>query len=406
MPESRTPFCVLIEDVLGSLKEQHYMDSTLTVYRRLYNRVHSLMKENDTEIYTKEIGQAFLKNVDVCCSAFREYSCAIRRLDDFIDGKPYRSHHGMDITEVTELYVDILNSYLDDRREYGNKPTTIRGKARACTAFLNYIAQEGCTDISNLDADLTSAALLTYSNKDNYAIIRHFLTFLAEEGFTKRDFSGLVPHYKRGKKLPTTYSPAEILKLEAVIDTSTDTGKRDMAIIRLATRMGLRSGDIARLKWSEVDFNAGTINIIQEKTGIPLSLLMPTDVSDTLIAFSNSKKSELKDEYVFHIMVAPYGRLTTNVIRHVVNNCFVASGIDTTGKKHGPHAFRSSLASSMVNDDASYETVRRILGHSDPDMITHYARTDIEKLRLCSIDPPPPSGRFGDYLSGRRNRHV
>ena len=109
MPESRTPFCVLIEDVLGSLKEQHYMDSTLTVYRRLYNRVHSLMKENNTEIYTKEIGQAFLKNVDVCCSAFREYSCAIRRLDDFIDGKPYRSHHGMDITEVTELYVDILN---------------------------------------------------------------------------------------------------------------------------------------------------------------------------------------------------------------------------------------------------------------------------------------------------------
>ena len=271
---------------------------------------------------------------------------------------------------------------------------------------MNYIAQEGCTDISNLDADLTSAALLTYSNKDNYAIIRHFLTFLAEEGFTKRDFSGLVPHYKRGKKLPTTYSPAEILKLEAVIDTSTDTGKRDMAIIRLATRMGLRSGDIARLKWSEVDFNAGTINIVQEKTGIPLSLLMPTDVSDTLIAFSNSKKSELKDEYVFHIMVAPYGRLTTNVIRHVVNNCFVAAGIDTTGKKHGPHAFRSSLASSMVNDDASYETVRRILGHSDPNMITHYARTDIEKLRLCSIDPPPPSGRFGDYLSGRRNRHV
>ena len=133
---------------------------------------------------------------------------------------------------------------------------------------------------------------------------------------------------------------------------------------------------------------------------------MPTDVSDTLIAFSNSKKSELKDEYVFHIMVAPYGRLTTNVIRHVVNNFFVAAGIDTTGKKHGPHAFRSSLASSMVNDDASYETVRRILGHSDPNMITHYARTDIEKLRLCSIDPPPPSGRFGDYLSGRRNRHV
>ena len=54
----------------------------------------------------------------------------------------------------------------------------------------------------------------------------------------------------------------------------------------------------------------------------------------------------------------------------------------------------------MVNDGASYETVRRILGHSDPDIIKHYAKADIENLRKCSIIPPQPSGRFGDFLNG------
>lgn len=56
----------------------------------------------------------------------------------------------------------------------------------------------------------------------------------------------------------------------------------------------------------------------------------------------------------------------------------------------------------MVNDGVSYETVRRILGHSDPDDIKHYAKTNIEKLRLCSLEPPEPEGIFKDYLSGRR----
>ena len=56
----------------------------------------------------------------------------------------------------------------------------------------------------------------------------------------------------------------------------------------------------------------------------------------------------------------------------------------------------------MVNDGVSYETVRRILGHSDPNVIKHYARTDVEKLRLCSIEPPAPSGFLSDYLSGKK----
>ena len=91
------------------------------------------------------------------------------------------------------------------------------------------------------------------------------------------------------------------------------------------------------------------------------------------------------------------GRITTSIIRHALNECFAAANVNTAGKKHGPHAFRSSLASSMVNDNASYEVVRRILGHSNPDVIKHYAKADIENLRMCSIDPPIPTGIFHDY---------
>ena len=402
MEQKNFCFDELSEQVLDQLRNQGYMESTLTIYRRFYNRVHAFINTHGTDTYTEEAGRQFLDGVHESKSTLPSYVCAVRRLDDFINGKPYRCHHGNPSKEVHESYADILDAYLKECRECGNKLCTIDIKRKVCTEFLNYIEQSGCSTLSEIDTGVVSRALLIYTNKDHYARIRMFLKYLAEKGITKSNLSGIVPHYKRRKPLPTTYTPAEISKIEDSIDTDTDTGKRNLAIIRLATRMGLRSGDIACLNRSEVDFSTGNINIIQEKTGQPLSLKMPQEVFEALWLHLENLKNPPEDGYIFHSMSAPYGRITTSIIRHVVDNCFKTAGIDTAGKKHGPHAFRSSLASSMVNDGGSYETVRRILGHTDPDVIKHYAKTDIEKLRLCSIDPPAPSGMFADYLSGKK----
>lgn len=402
MTENTIPFGELMKQVLEQLKNQGYMDSTLAVYRRTYNRVHVFINQLGTDIYTKEAGEKFLHSTSVCKHTLTAYACAVRRLDDHIDGKPYRCHHDVPSREVTAIYAVVLEEYLDECKKSGNSPATIHAKKRACVSFLNHIKQAGCLELSTLDAGLVSQALLIYSNKDNYAIIRLFLKFLADRGIMQSDLSKVVPRYKRRKVLPTTYTPEEISRIESSVSTATDTGKRNLAIIRLATRMGLRSGDIAKLKWSEVDFKTGYICIIQEKTRQPLSLQMPQEVSDALLMHLENLSSLTEDGYVFHSMSAPYDRITTSIIRHIVTNGFIDAKIDITDKKHGPHTFRSSLASSMVNDGASYETVRKILGHSDPDVIRCYAKTDIENLRLCSIEPPAPSGGFEDYLSGKK----
>ena len=402
MTEKDYCFGELTDRVLDQLREQGYMDSTLTVYRRIYNRVHALIKQRGTDYYSKEDGEVFLQNTHVKKKTFVAYACAIRRLDDYLAGNPYRCHHGDPVDSVTETYSSVLDDYLSECKRNGNAPYTMNFKRTACTAFLNHVELAGCSDLSELTASLVSQALLIYKNKDNYAIIRQFLRYLSNEGITGEDLSSIVPHYRRRKPLPTTYTPEEIGKVEDSVDVSSDAGKRNLAIIRLATRMGLRSGDIAKLRCSEIDSNTGSIFIIQEKTGLPLSLQMPQEVSDSLLQHLENLKRMPDDGYVFHSLSAPYGRITTSIIRHIVSNAFTAAGVETTGKKHGPHAFRSSLASSMVNDGASYETVSKILGHSDPNVIKHYAKTDIENLRLCSIEPPPPSGLFGAYLSGKK----
>lgn len=401
MDNNAIPFVELMNAVINQLKSWKYMDSTLIVYRRTYNRIQVFLSEHGTDIYTHELGKAFIDNSNVCRSTLSSYICAVRRLDDYIDGKPYRCHHDEQKLEVPLEFADVLSDYLHECEQNGNKPPTVLAKERSCVSFLNQVALNGCFDLSKLDAGIITHALLVFSNKDNYARIRQFLQYIAAEGITEVDFSGIVPHYKRTIPLPTVYTPEEIYQMEASIDTSTTTGRRNQAIIRLASRMGLRAGDITALKLSEIDFCGGYITITQEKTSVPLSLLMPSEVSDSLIVHLENDIYSLEDGYVFHTMTAPYGRITTSIIRHMLNECLHNANINIAGRKHGSHALRSSLASSMVNDGASYEVVRRILGHTDPDVIKRYAKADIENLRLCAIDPPPASGLFLEYLSGK-----
>lgn len=401
MQNKLIPFGELIEEVLNQLKSFQYMESTLNLYRQMYSRVHVFLRaQYNTDVYTHEAGRQFLANLNIGRSTYSAYACAIRRLDDYIDGKPYRSHHGCVCIHVCAGISKQLDAFLLDCSNAGNKPATLQAKERTCALFLNTLECCGCRDLSKLDTIMVSRALLVFSNKDRYAVIRQFLRYIAAHGVTKTDLSGIVPCYRRRKPLPTTYTPDEIYRLEDCIDTETDSGKRNLAMIRLSTRMGLRCGDIARLKLSEIDFETGYINITQQKTGIPLSLQMPTAVAHALSEHLASDRRCTSDGYIFHSMVAPHGPVSTSTIRHAVNECFAASGINTDGKKHGPHAFRASLASSMVNDGVSYDTVRRILGHSNPDMIKHYAKADIENLRLCSIEPPEPGGHFAKLLSG------
>ena len=401
MTQKAVSFNELMDGVLDQLRTNGYMESTLTIYRRTYSRIRVFINRFDTDFYTPEIGAKFLADTKVKKSTASAYACAIRRLNDFIESKPFRSHHDCPHVQAPPEFTSILEEFLQECIDSGNKPATLQFKERTCGLFLDSLKKGGCTDLSCLNAGRVSRSLLTFSNKERYAVIRQFLRFLADKSITETDLSGIVPHYRRRKNLPTTYTPEEIARVESAVDTSTDTGKRNLAIIRLATRMGLRSGDIARLKLTEIDFCNGVINITQEKTGIPFSLQMPSDVFDTLTAHVKNDTRSSVDGYVFHCMVAPYGRISTSIIRHAINDSFATAKVDTSGKKHGPHAFRSSLASSMVNDGTPYEVVRRILGHSDPDVIKHYAKADIENLRMCSIDPPVPTGLFGSYLSGK-----
>lgn len=62
------------------------------------------MKKLGTKIYAPEIGRQFPNSVNVCRSAFSAHTCAVRRLNDYIDDVPYRCHHGSQAEKVPVIF--------------------------------------------------------------------------------------------------------------------------------------------------------------------------------------------------------------------------------------------------------------------------------------------------------------
>ena len=138
MAEKTLNFNKLSYCVINQRKRQNYMDPTLMVYRWIYNGIYSLMKKLDIDIYIPEIERQFLNSVNVCRLTFSAYTCTVRRLDDYIDDIPYRCHHESPLEKVSEIFSNILNEYLNECSNTGNKsPTLLAKEKERCSLIIH-----------------------------------------------------------------------------------------------------------------------------------------------------------------------------------------------------------------------------------------------------------------------------
>lgn len=386
-------------------KEKFYSDGSITNYRRTLCKIDVFMCLNGFDMYTPMVGDAYyqdyINNRTPDSSRCKAVRTMITRLNSFTSGQPYviQQKYTAEIFLPAD-YENAVQSYLDACRKNGNKTITINGKKSCLYRFLERCISHGCETIAGISPDIVTNSCLAVSDKDDWYIIRAFLIHLCQKGYTDIDFSTLVPHFHRPIPIPTVYSPDEIFKIENAPDRGTAIGKRDYAILLLATRLGIRSGDIVGLTFEDIDISRGVIQFTQEKTGEQISLPLIQEIADALEDYINHSRPSSSESRIFLRASAPYDPITTSTIRFAVTKYFQKAGVDATGKKHGPHVFRSSLASSMVNDGHPYESIRAILGHTDPDAVKHYAKLDIERLRTCALPVPPPSGSFLRFLKG------
>lgn len=291
----------------------------------------------------------------------------------------------------------VFDEHLEHMKSRGYKERTIVESRYSLIKTLSKFDKAGMESITQITpADIYSA----FENDRHFSTpLRHFLRYLFKNKIINTDYSIYVPSIKCRRPVPSIYTKSETAKLLKCIDTSTDFGLRSYAIIILALRLGLRTGDIVGLKISNVDFINKEVHFYQEKTQVPQRLELLPEVEKALSAYISTARPIPDVPNLFLSIDKPFKPITQGIVYYCVNSHIEKAGIDPGERKRGAHSLRSTLASELISENVPYDVVRKILGHDDPIAIKHYVKFDIKALRSCALKVPPITGKLAERMA-------
>ena len=142
-------------------------------------------------------------------------------------------------------------------------------------------------------------------------------------------------------------------------------------IITCALQTGMRRGEIFNLKWSDIDFEFGFIELLKTKSG--KSRKIP--ISESLMAILES--IERNSDYVF---VNPQTQKPFTDIHNSFRTVLRMADI----KNFRFHDLRHTVATRLVEKGIDLVVVKEILGHSKIDTTMRYAHA-VPKRKLDAI---------------------
>ena len=166
-----------------------------------------------------------------------------------------------------EVALERYRSYLTVERGLGTRPP-----AAMSTQCVLFSAAESCL-ASPLDlGHLTAADVISFvvarcphqsrgAAKQTVTALRSLLGFLHVDGVIEQSLASAVPSVacRRLAGLPKGLDPDQVRRLLASCDSSTQNGCRDIAILTMLVRLGLRAAEVAKLRLEDIDWRAGEI---------------------------------------------------------------------------------------------------------------------------------------------------
>ena len=400
---------VLMDRCIKYFEDHCYTENRISVYKCLWRKgiVH-YMSTHDIENYSPSIGEEFL----LTCHHYgeirhqeREKIRSIQVLDDMLSLGFIRKRcftpvfHALDGKIGMEMEKLII--HLTSLRR---SQVTINDYRLYLSEFLTHLNLSGVNSVSEIaDKHILSFVSSHPTNKVNIvSALRVLFRFWKTEHIVDGRFDGLFDTYKLRKKerIPSFYTAAEVNIVENSVNRSSGVGKRNYAMLLLASRVGVRASDIANLQFSNIDWDNNVLTLVMHKTGKVIELPLLADVGNAIIDYLQHGRPQTVSQNVFLSCRAPYVPATKSMVCSAINNIICKSGIDVSAKHHGPHSLRHSLASIMLEKGTTLPVISESLGHRSTETTLTYLKIDIKSLIECAIPVPPVPDAFYKQRGG------
>lgn len=308
--------------VLEALMEFGYSNVYMNTIKRHLNQVVNQYADIGIKHYTPGQYERFLSIIsrkyesgNLRIDLFWSYRKCAYFLDEYcrfgyVRPKHLFQHNNAILKDTfKDLFENYLASLISKVRD-----TTIAQRKYAIQNYLCYLQDLGYSsfedvklnDIQNYFTNL-SKKISNRTLNENGLHIRQFHIYLSEidrfvpDWLSFLNFKVIIP-----RKIQGYLTTKEINSILAQIQTNTDIGKRDYAIISLARTTGLRGCEIIKLKLADIDWTTGVITIQQHKTWVMLYMPLLTKTGKALKEYIINGRPKSPYQEIFLRAHAPY----------------------------------------------------------------------------------------------------
>ncbi len=303
-----------------------------------------------------------------------------------------RDEHMIPVVAVPPLtaFEELVGSYRDWlSAERGLATSTVLRYENLARRFLReHASGEDGVNVQGLTGvDLSGFVLAECARVSRGAVkgriteLRSLLRFLYLRGLTPMALATAVPAVAgwRDTAIPQTLTASAVQMLIDSCDRSLSAGVRDLAILVMVARLGLRSAEVARMQLGDVDWRAGEV-LIRGKGGRQDRLPLPAEVGQALATYLHDSRPHVEDRAMFVTCRPPRRGIRPDLVKSVVRRACLRCGLPPVGA----HRLRHAVATEMLSKGASLIAISAVLRHQDLATTAIYAKVDIGGLRTIA----------------------
>jgi integrase/recombinase XerD len=290
------------------------------------------------------------------------------------------------VTVCDSMLADFSSFMKNDR---GLSLTTVRYRCNSVRPFLEqmlagerFLKMITVTDVDSLLTRMASNHHYARISIRSYASsLRSFFRYAEMRGWCPVGIAGsiMAPRVFQHEALPSGPTWDVVQEILDVTAGDHPTEIRDHALLMLFAIYGVRSKEVARLRFSDVDWDRDRIVFTRSKGARRDEFPLPPTVGAAIIRYIKEARPKSSFREIFLTRHAPIGPLSGGAIWFAVSRRLRTRA--PLLRHFGPHSLRHACATRLINQGLTLKEVGDHLGQRDPDVTRIYAKVDLVRLR-------------------------
>lgn len=286
---------------------------------------------------------------------------------------------------MSDLKQDFL-TYLEAERGYSSATIATYRKALVSVEIF-FKSLDNQLSWQTIDADVMRQWLAAQMERGEGArtmgkelsAVRSFYKYLRRMGGVEHNPMTLIQNPKTQKTLPSFLKEQEVERLFDDVNYGDDfIGVRNRTILLTFYHTGMRMAELIGLDVGDIQLSTHELRVIGKRNKqriVPFG----KELYDALVRYLQMRNQFYRSAEGALFITQKRQRINRRQVGIIVKRYLT---LVTTQKKKSPHVLRHTFATALLNNGASLEAIRELLGHesvSTTEVYTHTSFADLKK---------------------------